>query len=338
MAQNFKLRAQFPDHTISFLRVDNAAEFHSHVFNEFCESYGISVEYSVSYIHQQNGLAENTIKRVQWIARTILLSSKLPTTAWGHAVIHAGQLIRYRPTSNNEYSPHQLLTSFPPNVSHLRVFGCAVFVPIPPSQRDKMGPQRQLGIYVGFDSTSIIRYLNPNTGDLFRGRLADCHFDETVFPSLGGDSIERRELKFTGQESTMNDVATADTEVKKLIHLHTVAQLAPDAFNDTRDMLRSTSKPILNIPSRTLPTATQTKKRGRPSSLKHQPTQTTGNDRETSTLEVPSSNKIRLIPFDSDDDDDGDSPDPSTEGREELPLASHASISCQHKDSRPSLT
>ncbi|KAM1330898.1 hypothetical protein ACFX2H_043129 [Malus domestica] len=60
-----------------------------------------------------------------------------------------------------------------------------------------MRPQRRLGIYVGFDSPSIIRYLEPLTGDVFTARFADCHFDETVFPSLGREKIvpeERQEL------------------------------------------------------------------------------------------------------------------------------------------------
>ena len=50
---------------------------------------------------------------------------------------------------------------------------------------------------MGFDSPSIIRYLEPLTGDMFTARFADCHFDETVFPSLGGEKIvleERKEL------------------------------------------------------------------------------------------------------------------------------------------------
>ena len=49
-----------------------------------------------------------------------------------------------------------------------------------------MGPQRRIGIYVGIDSPSIIKYLEPMTGDVFRARFADCHFNETVFPQLGG--------------------------------------------------------------------------------------------------------------------------------------------------------
>ena len=50
-----------------------------------------------------------------------------------------------------------------------------------------MGTQRRLGIYVGFEASTIVRYLEPLTEDLFTARFADCHFDETYFPSLGGE-------------------------------------------------------------------------------------------------------------------------------------------------------
>lgn len=35
-------------------------------------------------------------------------------------------------------------------------------------------------------SPSIIRYLEPQTGDMFTTRFADCHFNEDEFPALGG--------------------------------------------------------------------------------------------------------------------------------------------------------
>jgi hypothetical protein len=50
-----------------------------------------------------------------------------------------------------------------------------------------MSPQRRLRIYIGFESPSIIKYLKPLTGDSFTTRFADCHFDETMFPALGGE-------------------------------------------------------------------------------------------------------------------------------------------------------
>ena len=95
-------------------------------------------------------------------------------------------LVRLRPTSYNQFSPAQLVTSCQPNISHLRIFGCAVYAPIPPPKRTKMGLQRRLGINVSFNSPSIIRYLEPLTGDVFTARFAYCQVDETVFPPIGG--------------------------------------------------------------------------------------------------------------------------------------------------------
>ena len=51
-----------------------------------------------------------------------------------------------------------------------------------------MGPQRRMGIYVRFDSPIILKYLEPSTGDLFKARYGDCHFNESELPTLGGDS------------------------------------------------------------------------------------------------------------------------------------------------------
>ena len=106
---------------------------------------------------------------------------------WGHAILYAAALVRIRPTNYHEFSPLQLTFGQEPNISHLRIFGCAVYVPIAPPQRTKMGPQRRLGIYVGYESPSIIKYLEPMTGDLFKARFADCHFDELVYSTLGGE-------------------------------------------------------------------------------------------------------------------------------------------------------
>ncbi|KAK4394137.1 hypothetical protein Sango_1884500 [Sesamum angolense] len=121
------------------------------------------------------------------------------------------------------------------NISHLKVFGCAVYVPIPLPQRTKMGPQRRLGIYVGFESPSIIKYLEPMTGDQF---------------------------------------TASELEVQRIIHLQSVANRLPNAFIDTKKVTKS-HIPAENIPARLkVPEATLTqpkasesqisRKRGRP--------------------------------------------------------------------------
>ena len=111
--------------------------------------------------------------------------------------MHAVSLVHIRLTAYHEYSPSQLVLSKQPNISHLRIFGCVVYVPIAPTQRIKMGLQRRLEIYVGFDYPYIIRYLKPLIGYVFTVRFANYHFNESVFPTLGGEKSvleERREI------------------------------------------------------------------------------------------------------------------------------------------------
>jgi transposase InsO family protein len=123
--------------------MDNAAEFSSKAFNNYCMALGIQVKHSVPYVHTQNGLAESLIKRVKLVARPLLMNCSLPSLCWGHAVLHAADLIQLRPTAYHEYSPMQLVRGNPPNIFHLRKFGCVVFVPISPPQRTAMAPHRK---------------------------------------------------------------------------------------------------------------------------------------------------------------------------------------------------
>ena len=104
-------------------------------------SIGINIEHLVAHTHAQNGLAESFIKRLQLIARSLLMKTKLPTFAWGHVIMHAATLVHIRPITYHEYSTSQLVLGKQPNISHLRIFGCAVYVPITPTQCTKMGPQ-----------------------------------------------------------------------------------------------------------------------------------------------------------------------------------------------------
>jgi len=92
---------------------------------------------------------------------------KLLISTSGHAILHDASLIHTRPTSYHNSSPLKFIFGREPNISHLRIFGCAVYVPVSPPQHTKMGPQTRLRIYVGYESPSIIKYLKPTTGYSF---------------------------------------------------------------------------------------------------------------------------------------------------------------------------
>jgi hypothetical protein len=167
LAQIIQLRANFLDFQIKSIQFDNAGEFTSQSFNYYCMSIEIKVEHSVAHVHTKNSLAESLIKRLQLIARPLLMKYNLPSSVWGHTILQIATLIRLRPTASHNFFSLQLVSEREPNLSHLKIFGCAVYVPISPPQHTKMGPQRRLGIYIGFHSPSIIKYLEPLTGDIF---------------------------------------------------------------------------------------------------------------------------------------------------------------------------
>ena len=81
LAQIIRLKAQFPDHHVKKICLDNAGEFYSQTFLDYYMSVGIDVEYLVAHIHTHNGLAESLIKRLQMIAKPLLLRTKLSLSA-----------------------------------------------------------------------------------------------------------------------------------------------------------------------------------------------------------------------------------------------------------------
>ncbi|XP_024009984.1 uncharacterized protein LOC112085177 [Eutrema salsugineum] len=105
-----------------------------------------------------------------------------------------------------------------------------------------MGPQRRLGIYNGYDSPSIIRYLEPLTGDVFTARFADCHFDEKVFPVLRGENKGvGKDIKWSVPSLLHLDPPTkqSELEVRRIMHLQSIANQLPDAFADTKTVTKS---------------------------------------------------------------------------------------------------
>ncbi|KAI3506492.1 hypothetical protein L1887_28853 [Cichorium endivia] len=192
LAQIIKFRAHFPDNNIKRVRLDNAGEFTSQAFNDYCMSVEIIVEHPVAHVHTQNGLAESLIKRLQLIARPLIMRTKLPVSVWGHAILHAASLILY--------------------------------VPIAPLQRTKMGPQRRLGIYVGYEIVSIIR------GEK-KSKEKDVSWNEPSLSYLD---------PYTKQ---------CETEVQKIMHFQEMENQLPDAFTDTKRVTKSYI-PAINAPAR----------------------------------------------------------------------------------------
>jgi hypothetical protein len=51
IAQIIRLKASFPDNRIQSIQMDNAGEFRSKAFDDYCLAIGIKVEHSVPHVH-----------------------------------------------------------------------------------------------------------------------------------------------------------------------------------------------------------------------------------------------------------------------------------------------
>jgi hypothetical protein len=140
-------------------------------------------------------MTESLIRRIKLIVRHLLHNCNLPISYWGHAILHAADLIQLRPTAKYSTFPLYLVCGNAPSIFHLWKFRCTVYAPVSPPKRTSMPPYKKLGIYVGYHSPSIIKYLEPLTGDLFIVWYADCIFNEDHFPTLGRDYMYHSECQ-----------------------------------------------------------------------------------------------------------------------------------------------
>jgi hypothetical protein len=89
----------------------------------------IEVQYSVSYVHTQNGLTQSLIKRIKLIASPLLQGCNLPTSCWSHAVLHATGLVQLHIIPALHLNLYVEINQVP---SICEKFGCDIYTSISP--------------------------------------------------------------------------------------------------------------------------------------------------------------------------------------------------------------
>lgn len=140
------------DSSISRLRCDNGGEYVGKAFVDFCRTKGIQMEFTVSYIPQQNEVSERFNRTILDKARATIADSGLDRKMWNKAVLAAVYLTNRSPTAAliTNTMPYELWYGHKPDVSRIRIFGSKAYSHIPKEKRSKLDSCTKVSYFVGY--------------------------------------------------------------------------------------------------------------------------------------------------------------------------------------------
>ena len=126
---------------IKTFRSYNGGEFTSNEFKELCKESGVKRELSTPYNLQQNGTAERNNRTIMEAARAMLHDQDIPMHIWEKAartMVYVQNCTPHRVLENKNFE--EVFSGKKPEVSHLRIFGCPVYIHILKEKRIKLYP------------------------------------------------------------------------------------------------------------------------------------------------------------------------------------------------------
>ncbi|MCO5557882.1 hypothetical protein L7F22_011454 [Adiantum nelumboides] len=171
------------------LRTDHGGEYTSTDFCLLCHEAGIRHEFSIAAHPQQNGSAERKNRTLFDAARALLFQAQLGDSYWEEATATACYIQNRIPSTRNPHTtPYTLWYGHPPNLGHLRIFGCPAY-PLEPHPASKLAPRASRAIFVGYGDRFGIKAYRlhiPNRRTFIFSR--SIIFDEDSLLSLSSTS------------------------------------------------------------------------------------------------------------------------------------------------------
>ena len=112
-------------------------------------------------------------------------------------------------------TPFEALTREKPDLSNLKVFGCAGYAKVPDALRHKWSPKARKVVFLGLDSEKIgFRILDVNTRRIFVSR--NVTFDEKLLPAKKAlELLEAKKISENISEKS-SDNAVVQENVSKI--------------------------------------------------------------------------------------------------------------------------
>ena len=136
--------------TLKFIRSDNGPKF---MLSDFYASCGIIHQKTCVETPQQNARVERKHQHILIVGKALLFQSKLPSSYWFYAILHAVFLIiRITAPILQNQSPFQVLYNKIPDISSFKVFGCLCYASSLQVHRTKLHSRARKSIFLGYKS------------------------------------------------------------------------------------------------------------------------------------------------------------------------------------------
>jgi transposase InsO family protein len=189
---------------------------------ELLASFGYQVQLTAPDTPQQNGFIERVNQDVGKYLRTALNGSGLPPRYWPFAFHMFLRIHNYVPHDRGpsvpkelqEKTPYEILTGRRPNLSHLRTFGCRVWVLPPGGRTRKSLHNTRAGRFLGYKiTTQNILYLDEATKEIREAHHAK--FDE-AFNDVAHPPPNAVALRVSGSSTPETPLNLPDVEISPL--------------------------------------------------------------------------------------------------------------------------
>jgi hypothetical protein len=144
----------------------------------FYKDVGIKRELTTPYNPQQNDVVERNNITILEAVKTMIHDQDIPMCLWAEATMVVVYVYnRLSHSALGLKTPEEMFTRKKPEVSHLKIFGCLVFIHLPKEKRNKLDPSGKKGIFVGYCEVSkAFRIYIPSQHHIEISR--DVTFDE----------------------------------------------------------------------------------------------------------------------------------------------------------------
>ncbi|GKD81710.1 retrovirus-related pol polyprotein from transposon TNT 1-94 [Tanacetum coccineum] len=211
--------------SILSIRTDHGREFDNEVqFGEFCNTNGITHNFSAPRPPQSNGVVERKNRTLQEMSMTMLNEQSLTQKFWCNAVDTSTYILnRILIRAILGKTPYELLRGRKPTLDYFRVFGSKCFILNTKYYLTKFDPKSYEGVFLGYSQNSkAYIILNKHTRKVEES--LNVTFDETPPPSktspLVDDDLDEEEaIKVTEKKNLENDIMDETLEIDEIVNI-----------------------------------------------------------------------------------------------------------------------